>query len=513
VNSAFRTLAAVALLLTGLCSGNNLRDHVVSVQHIAVRLSPADLSLPHIQYLYGSGICINPECSVIATAYHVQMFVGRAAVSVTGARTDKVLSSAQSTDSGKVIIPADGKTLFLNPSNDMSFIYVKKPVRHKAGVAPSYNSYPGQPVKIVGYYKGEFHSVDSHIIGSNVPIVFNGAQMDDGLIVDIKVTPGSSGSAVLDLRGNLLGMVTLAGDIQLSDGKKVPASVALPTSVLARALIKLDPALGLTLFNGLPAIEPKTDVPLGSFQESDLPDDTSQVVPELDAIPIEGLIDPVSQLRAAADASYRTMTNFVAQQCFVQGKQKPVCSEVAVANRKVTIRFRGKNGDLGDPMSKPPPLKYGTWPVDEWLETLGEIGDNSWIFRGVVGDRYLFTFRSAVADDRCYWEEFPQGLPLFSGRREHWEGPVDCFEQVLTDKNFNVLSTLAEMQPPEPCLAQLVQTALYYDWVQLDDMEAPVLLPVRERIAVKVKGQKELMYTNVLWAEYRKFRVGHKVKF
>jgi hypothetical protein len=44
-------------------------------------------------------------------------------------------------------------------------------------------------------------------------------------------------------------------------------------------------------------------------------------------------------------------------------------------------------------------------------------------------------------------------------------------------------------------------------------MEAPVLLPVRERIAVKVKGQKDLMYTSVVWDEYRKFRVRHEVKF
>jgi hypothetical protein len=406
-----------------------------------------------------------------------------------------------------------GKTLSYNPSNDVSFIYTKKPVHHKMGVPHSYNSYAGQPVRVVGYYRGEFHSVDAHIIGSNVPLVFNGAQMDEDLILDFIVRPGDSGSAVLDLQDNLLGMVTLAGEIQLGDGKKVPASVALPTSVLARALIKLDPALGLTLFNDLSAIEPTTDVPFGTFQESDLPDDTSQLVPELGAIPIEGLIDPVSRLRAVADASYRTMTNFVAQQCFVQGRQRPVCSEVAVANGRVTFRSRGKNGDLGEPMSKPAPLKYGTWPGDEWLETLGEIGENSWIFRGVVGDRYLFTFMSTIADDRCYWEEFPHGIPLFSGIHGHWEGPVDCYEQVLTDKNFNVLSVFAEMLPPEPCLSQVVQTALYYDWVKLDKMEAPVLLPVRERIAVRVKGQKDLMYTSVLWDEYRKFRVRHEVKF
>ncbi len=512
MNRSFRMLSTT-LLLTSSCSGTNLRDHLVEVQHITFRLPTTHLPMPTIRYLYGSGICINPECSVVVTAGHIQMLIGKATLGVSGAQTDKVLSLAQSTDSGKVDIRADGKTLAFSPSNDISFIYVKKPVHHKLGVPYSYNSYSGQPVEIVGYYRGRFQSVSAHIIGSNVPVVLNGVQMEENLVLDIKVTPGSSGSAVFDLRGNLLGMVTLAGEIQFSDGKNIPASVALPTSALAAALIKLDPALGLALFDDVPAIQPRTEMPFGAFQESNLPDDTSQVVPEFSAVPIAGLVDPVGSLRAAADASFRTMTNFVAKQCFVQDTQKPVCGEVAVVDGRITIRPTGKNGALGEPMSKLVPLRYGTWPLDEWLENLGEIADNSWIFRGVAGDQYLFSFRSTIADERCYWEEFPRGIPLFSGRHEHWEGPVDCFEQVLTDKNFNVLSTFSQMQPPEPCLTQVVQTALYYEWVKLDGAEAPVLLPVRERIAMKVDGSKDLMYTSVLWTEYRKFRAGHEIKF
>src|SRR5208337_214857 len=58
----------------------------------------------------GSGICINPECSVVVTAGHIQMLIGKATLGVSGAQTDKVLSLAQSMDSGKVDIRADGKT-------------------------------------------------------------------------------------------------------------------------------------------------------------------------------------------------------------------------------------------------------------------------------------------------------------------------------------------------------------------------------------------------------------------
>ena len=109
MNRSFRMLSTT-LLLTSSCSGTNLRDHLVEVQHITFRLPTTHLPMPTIRYLYGSGICINPECSVVVTAGHIQMLIGKATLGVSGAQTDKVLSLAQSMDSGKVDIRADGKT-------------------------------------------------------------------------------------------------------------------------------------------------------------------------------------------------------------------------------------------------------------------------------------------------------------------------------------------------------------------------------------------------------------------
>jgi hypothetical protein len=75
-----------------------------------------------------------------------------------------------------------------------------------------------------------------------------------------------------------------------------------------------------------------------------------------------------------------------------------------------------------------------------------------------------------------------------------------------------VLSVFTEMRPPDACLTQLIQTAIYYDWIKLEGLKFHVLLPVRERIAAKVKGQESLWYANVSWTAYRKFRVESKIR-
>jgi len=61
-------------------------------------------------------------------------------------------------------------------------------------------------------------------------------------------------------------------------------------------------------------------------------------------------------------------------------------------------------------------------------------------------------------------------------------------------------------------LSPIDPTALYYEWIKLDG-ESLVLLPVRERIAAKFLGQKDLSYTEVSWTDYRKFRSDHSLRF
>jgi hypothetical protein len=306
-------------------------------------------------------------------------------------------------------------------------------------------------------------------------------------------------------------MIVLSGVLKSSDGD-LTTSIALPVRTIARALVKLDPPLGSVIFREIPEEEPtRVQTSAALYEESDIPEDASPVIPELSAVSSE-VSDPVGKLRAKAEAASALMVNFVTRQCLVQGTQKSICHELSIVDGQQSFREMNKNGKLGQPRDSFPIQRHGVWTQTDWTDTLGEIADNLWIFRGSVGDRYLFTYKSVAEDNRCYFEEYSERTPLFGGGHPSWKGSVVCFEQVVTDKDFNVLSVFTEMLPPEGCLTQIVQTAIYYDWVKLDGLESPIRLPVRERITAQQSGQKSLSYASVSWSDYQKFRAEHKIK-
>lgn len=462
--------------------------------------------------MQGSGICIDHACSVVATANHIQMLLGRANLEIAGCSTRKVLSLANESDTNKTEVPVGKRALFYDIANDVTFVYAKKPAHHKSGVPYSYHFYAGQKVEVAGYYNGKFQTREAHVIGADVPLQIGKARLEDNILLDVDLKPGQSGSAVIDEDGNLLGMIILKCGVRSKNGD-VPVSVALPVITIARALVRLDPALGSAVFNNIPEEEPKPEqTPEELYQENDLPEDTSPVIPVLSAVPSE-VPNSVSRLRAKSEAASKMMVDFITKQCLVQGTGKSMCHELSVVDGRQTFRKIDKNGELGELTDSIPVQKHGVWTQSDWADTLGELADNSWVFQGSVDDKYVFTYKSAAEDDRCYYEEYSNGTSPFSGGHAGWKGSVACFEEVLTDKDFNVLSVFTEMHPPDGCVTQLVQTAIYYDWIKLEGLKSPILLPVKERITAKVQGQKDLWYANVSWTDYEKFRTEHKIRF
>ncbi len=501
---------SITLLLSHISIADGVKDHIVGVQRWTVRLS-----LPlRIRQVHGSGVCISQSCSVVATAYHTQMLVGRANLQVAGAHTEKVLSLTNESDANRTDVPVAGEKRILsyNVAKDIAFLYTKKPVRRKSGAPHSYHCYVGQTVEVASY-NGNFETRQARIIGLNVHLVMGKVEVNENLMLDISMNPGDSGSGVFDKEGNLLGMVVLVGAVKLKSGD-LPASLALPVRTIAKTLMKLDPALGSVIFNNMPEEEPIFALmPAALYQEIDLPEDTSPVIPQFSAVPAD-VSDPVSKLRARSLAASQRMVNFIAKQCLVQGTQKPLCHEVSIVGDQQRLREIVKNGELGQPMTSFSPLTHGIWTISDWGDTLGEIAENPWVFQGSVDENYLFTFKSAAEDDRCYYEEYPQRIiPLFGGAHPPWKGPVACFQQVLADKDFKVLAVFVEMRPPDNCLTESMQTAIYFEWKTLTGLELPVLLPVVEKMTAKVKGQKELLYSKMSWTDYKKFRADHRINF
>ena len=506
---------STVLVLSSVAFAGHVSDHLVGVQRSTLHLSLP----PRVQQVRGNGICISQGCSVVATAYHIQLLAGTAKLGLAGGHTAKVLSAVSDNDPNKTDIPLAGQSRILsyNIASDVAFLYAKKPLRHKSAVPYSYRYYVGQKVEVAGYNNNKFESRQARIIGSNVLLVMGQAKLEENLFLDISLNAGESGSAVLDQQGNLLGMVILVVPPRFGS-KDLAMTVALPVRTIAKALVALDPVLGPAIFKDIPESSSLAESPRSGQQwsvldeEADSSENTLPVIPELSPVRRD-LPNPTAQLQAKAEAASKSMINFIAKQCLVQGTRKPICHELSMVDGQQTFREMKKNGKLGEPMSSFPILNRSVWTQTDWAETLGDIADNSWVFQGVVEDHYLFSFRSSAEDERCHYEEYPQGIPLFSGLHPEWKGSVACMEQILTDKDFNVLSVFSEMIPPDSCLVESLQTAIYYDWGKLEDMQLPVLLPVTEIIAAKVKQQKHLLYATASWTDYKKFRAEHKVKW
>jgi hypothetical protein len=505
------TITSIAVVLISGWSAAEVSGHIVGVRRSVIQFGFP----PRGKTVEGSGICIAPTCSVVATPYHVQKMVGKANLGTVGGRTVKVLSLANQSDATKVDVAVAGtkKRLSLNLADDVCFVYSRGAIRHKSGIPYSYKFHIGQKVDVVGYFHNKLWKRKTLIIGANVQVMIGGKlAVTEDLVLNGSLFPGASGGAVLDEAGNLLGMIILTS---ATTTDRLQMSVALPVTTIARTLVKLDPVLGNSIFKNIPqedSADPNVDksFPVLS-QDSYVNEDVSSVIPQLSPV-FSDVPFAVRQLQQQAEAASQFMNNLVSKQCIVQGNQKPICQEVAIVDGEEVLRKIVKSKKAGK-IVEHYPVRQGVWDENQWSGTIDEVGDEPWVFAGNVEGNYLFTFKSRAEDNRCYFGEYPQqSVPLFGGRSEVWKGPVACFQQILTDKDFNAVAIFQEMFPPDNCLTEVQEDAVYYDWIRIEGLDVPVLLPVRQRIAARQKGQKELLYSEVSWTQYRIFRAEHRIK-
>ncbi len=503
-----RLLFLIPMMVATYSGAVDVADHMVTVHHSTIRLSVP----PKLVMVRASGICIDQSCSVIATAYHTQLMAGRGKLGISGARTEKVLSLANENETDKTVIRVGDKMESYSLAQDISFIYTKKPVPRRSGAPHSYECSVGQKVYVVGSFKRKQVKTPARILGVNVPLLVNKkGELRENLVLDVAVPLGTSGGAVFDRQGNLLGMVVVTGTVRLGN-QDAPASVALPLRAIAGALLRLDPGTAAQIFSDMPNAGPPKPVETAAvvYQEELTPDDAATVIPEFAAVATV-VPDAVERLHARSREAANRMQNLIAKECLTQGRQKPLCHEVSIADGEQRFRKVGKNGELGEAMASFPRQKRGYWGSSEWLDDLREAAAAPWKFEGAAGEGYLFSLRSRAQDERCQFSEYPINVPLFGRHRDDWQGSVDCIQTVLTDRDFNPIVLFTEYTPPGSCLTELLQTALYFEWVQLKDLPSPILLPARERMSAKVEDMNSLVYSQISWIDYRRFGAEHRI--
>jgi Trypsin-like peptidase domain len=486
-----------------------------SLQELCVRVESSTLHWfpPSIRSEVGTGICIGEQCSVVLTPYHMQLAAGKASLEVIGGQVGKVLSAATTTNADTSEIRLGNKMVSYNVGNDFSFLVMKRKVRHKTRAVPHYRPNVGDLVYVAGYYGRKFQIQKTRLIGVNVPLMIGQSELRHNLVLDVELMPGSSGSAVLDKYNRLLGMIVVTGKLKLQAGSLSGVSVALPIQSIAARLVSLDPALGSALFADIPHEQPNNVSRAAViYEELELPDNASAAIPTLS--PVHGNVpNAVNAFQQKAAIAAKTMINVLAEQCMVQGTATPKCYEVSLIDGDQTYREIRHNRKLGKQMSQFPTPRAGVWFLSEWANTLAMIPGGSWTFEGLIGEKYLFARTFGTEGDQCEYEEHSSVIPLFGGGYGDWQGLVPCTEQVVTDKAFNVLADFLEVTPPPlACKFRILQSAIYFSWVTVDGVTAPMLLPTSERINGKVEGRNRLMYTTVSWAKYRKFGSEHKIR-
>jgi Trypsin-like peptidase domain len=508
IGRAIGTLLTI-VVLSNLAPGSSVSDCCVRVESSTLHWFP-----PSIRSEVGTGICIGERCSIVLTPYHIQLAAGRAGLDVIGGQIGKVLSAATEIDGEKSEVRLGKKLVSYNIANDVSFLYMKRNVRHKAGATPQYQPNVGQSVYVAGYYGHRFQVQQTRLIGVNVPLMIGQSAIKENLVLDIDLQPGSSGSAVLDDRNRVLGMIVLTGKLKLKAGNLSQVSIALPIQLIASRLIRLDPTRGSELFTDIPH-EERSDIspPAIKYEELELPEDTSPAIPTLSAV-YSNVPNAVGSLQERAATAAKIMTNVIAEQCMVQGTGKSKCHEVSIATGDQTFREIRHNGKLGKQMSQFPTPRAGVWFLSDWADTLAMIAEGPWTFEGSIAETYLFARSFEAADDQCEYQEHSSAIPLFGGGHGGWKGLVPCTERVLTDKEFNVRADFLEMYPPpHSCKFTIMQSAVYFRWVRVDGVGSPMLLPVSERINGKQEDRDKLIYTTISWNKYRKFGSEHKIRF
>jgi hypothetical protein len=318
---------ATSLLLTQ-CHAANEGDHVVRVN--------GSHSIPYfpllVTNLHGNGICLNGECSVIVTCYHIRAMAGGGHLSITNAVTKRELLATQN-ESNETYVRVGGghKTLRYDVASDLLFIQTTKSVHAKSGVLLSYKAHIGQKVIVVGYDNSGIKTTEAHIVALNAQLAVGPASLTENILLDTSFKPGSSGSAVLDENGNLLGM--LCASLTSPEPRLMSSrSLALPTRTIAEAFLKLDPTLASTIFYDIPKAEAATLQPTVQADPAiDAPDDPSPVIPDFSVTrtDVPGAVDMLHT--KARDRSQSTI-NFIAKQCLVQGTRGPICHELSMVD-------------------------------------------------------------------------------------------------------------------------------------------------------------------------------------
>ncbi len=456
---------------------------------------------------FGTGFCLDPECRLIGTNYHVAMMVRPRKIK--GAEVmERYLATGPEDEGATLNDIFSERPMKYTLSRDLAIFELRRPLPNYHGITFSLDDLEiDQQVDIYAYPKESINPIRSLL-------QFHGAYkgkttagfsaFEYSFSNGTAIRGGASGGLVVDSRTQrIVGVLSRAGEGK--NGK--PVALAVPIQSLADFVSKAQPWLAQSLFPSAnreiisPAL---ADLyPRFEFAQPPAADSLGKTLPYfgigfLQHRPEEPV--DVKVLREKAQLLADSIRNFVAVQTFAfgsGGNNVPF----AMAAYEVQVldgyqRFReypdGKKEFQDVPLSS---INTGVGTGGEWSELPKMVGTaprfkiHQFPDTVVNGRRIkVFQYRAEVEDGICVFKSITDFV-FFTTSKDF---TVPCYGEVWTDQDTNILRISGHLEMSGKDKWRDYYSVVTYGWLRRSD-EAPRLIPLT------ISAQAELNKKKVYW--------------
>jgi len=458
-----------------------------------------------VEGMFGTGFCLDPECRLIGTNYHVAVMARPRKI-----KGDEVIQRYLATgpdDEGATM--NDG--FFISPmrytlSRDLGIFELRHPLPYYHGITFSLNDLQiGQQVDIYAYPKESINPIRSLLQFHGA---FKGETTTGLLAFDYSfsegkaIRPGASGGLVVDSKTQQI-VGVLSGLAKNGEG----VALAVPIQSLADFVSKVQPWLAQSLFPSATKgiISPASADRYPKLVQPSVADSLQHRSDE----PAE-----VKVLREKAQLLADSMRNFIAVQTFAWGSGG---NKVPVAEAAYEVqvldgyqRFREYPDGKKELQDVPfPPVNTVMVPGGEWSELPNMVGtalrlkihqaDDT-----VVNERRIkiFQYRAESEDGVCNWKSVSDFV-FFTVNKIV---TVPCYGEVWTDEDTNILRMSEHLELSGKWTDY--QGIVTYGWLRRTD-EVPRLIPVT--ISTQAEYNRMVHWCRGVFTNYRVFSSRAKI--
>ncbi|MBV9886888.1 MAG: trypsin-like peptidase domain-containing protein [Acidobacteria bacterium] len=383
---------------------------------------------------FGTGFCLDPNCRLIATNYHVAAIANPSKIDGQPI-VDRFLATGPEDEGATVNVGPTAGAIKYTLSRDLAILELRRPLAHHHGAAFSLDEpQPGLRVEIYAYPK-EANRASRKLLrfsGTYKGETTSGLMaFDYAPVSGDRLQPGASGGVVVDAQSH-----RIVGVLTGVDEESASTAVAVPAQSLADFVTKVEPFLATTLFPSRGITPPDADDIYPKY-----------VAPTTDGLQHRGA-EPVlvKQLRETAQQLAEGMRNLIAVQRLAWGSGNKEASlhaayEVRVIDGAQKFReFPDGKAELDEiPL---PPLSHSIVPALEWSELPEMVGKQLHLKVHqapdvVVNDKQLkvFQYSAGIEDGVCGFTYVNDHILFKSSKTVR----TSCYGEVWTDEDMNIV--------------------------------------------------------------------------